>query len=394
MPSETMSTDAKSYRILLVDDDVELSVLLREYLDAEGFQVSVESNGRDGLAAALSGQYDAVILDIMLPQLSGIEVLRKLRRESQIPVIMLTAKGDNVDRVVGLELGADDYVPKPYYPRELVARLRAVLRRQPTPADLAAMQIQERQLTALEQELTSTRNLLAQTEARIKSLQETNALLQRELTAATAAARMQDRPTITEVELAQLRIRAAAARELEQQVQQLETEKAAAMAGRGSATGDEVPRLEAARAEAEHKLNTVLRSYTLVARERDAWREQVQQLSVPHDSARTAPATTAEVATETVGRTAARANPAPRPVSFSGPEDPAPVVPSTQVDPPRSVTLGQPAFSHRIAPGETLAAIARRYYGNPKRWPEIVAANRDVLRDQRSFAAGKMIRIP
>jgi len=266
--------------------------------------------------------------------------------------------------------------------------------RQPTPADLAAMQIQERQLTALEQELTSTRNLLAQTEARIKSLQETNALLQRELTAATAAARMQDRPTITEEELAQLRIRAAAARELEQQVQQLETEKAAAMAGRGSATGDEVPRLEAARAEAEHKLNTVLRSYTLVARERDAWREQVQQLSVARDSARTAPATTAEVATETVGRTAARANPAPRPVSFSGPEDPAPVVPSTQVDPPRSVTLGQPAFSHRIAPGETLAAIARRYYGNPKRWPEIVAANRDVLRDQRSFAAGKMIRIP
>jgi two-component system OmpR family response regulator len=132
--SETTSSDAKPFRILLVDDDVELSVLLREYLDAEGFQVSVESNGRDGLAAALSGRYDAVILDIMLPQLSGIEVLRRLRQESQIPVIMLTAKGDNVDRVVGLELGADDYVPKPYYPRELVARLRAVLRRQPTPA--------------------------------------------------------------------------------------------------------------------------------------------------------------------------------------------------------------------------------------------------------------------
>ena len=135
MLSEIMSSDAKPFRILLVDDDVELSVLLREYLDAEGFQVSVESNGRDGLTAALSGQYDAVILDIMLPQLSGIEVLRRLRHDSQIPVIMLTAKGDNVDRVVGLELGADDYVPKPYYPRELVARLRAVLRRQPTPAE-------------------------------------------------------------------------------------------------------------------------------------------------------------------------------------------------------------------------------------------------------------------
>ena len=294
--------------------------------------------------------------------------------------------------------------------------------RQPTPADLAALQIQERQLTALEQELTSTRNLLAQTkaalaaamaianrpdllpetEAQLKSLQETNALLQRELTAATAAARMQDRPTITEEELTQLRLRAAAARELEQQVQQLETEKAAAMAGRGSATSDEVARLEAARAETEHKLNTVLRSYTLVARERDAWREHVQQLSVPNGSARTAPATRAEMATETVGRTAARANPAPRPVSFSGPEDPAPVPTATRVEPPtqrhptppRSVTLGQPAFSHRIAPGETLASIARRYYGNPKRWPEIVAANRDVLPDQRSFAAGKMIRIP
>lgn len=137
LPSETKTPDANPFRVLLVDDDVELSVLLSEYLDPEGFAVSVASNGRDGLSLALSGQYDAVILDIMLPQLSGIEVLRRLRRESQIPVIMLTAKGDNVDRVVGLELGADDYVPKPYYPRELVARLRAVLRRQPASAEPA-----------------------------------------------------------------------------------------------------------------------------------------------------------------------------------------------------------------------------------------------------------------
>jgi two-component system OmpR family response regulator len=126
-----MVQDSRPFRILLVDDDVELSVMLREYLEAEGFAIDVAANGVDGLSGALSGLYDALILDVMLPQMNGIEVLRRLRRDSQMPVIMLTAKGDNVDRVVGLELGADDYVPKPYYPRELVARLRAVLRRQP-----------------------------------------------------------------------------------------------------------------------------------------------------------------------------------------------------------------------------------------------------------------------
>lgn len=118
-------------RILLVDDDADLAAMLREYLEAEGFRVSAVFNGEDGIVAALAGTHDAVILDIMLPKLSGIDVLRRIRRDSTIPVIMLTAKGDNVDRVVGLELGADDYVAKPYYPRELVARLRAVLRRQP-----------------------------------------------------------------------------------------------------------------------------------------------------------------------------------------------------------------------------------------------------------------------
>jgi two-component system OmpR family response regulator len=130
IPSQ-MASDNLTFRVLLVDDDVELSVMLREYLETEGFVVSVAENGPDGLSCALSGEYDAVVLDVMLPRMSGIEVLRRLRRDSQVPVIMLTAKGDNVDRVVGLELGADDYVPKPYYPRELVARLRAVLRRQP-----------------------------------------------------------------------------------------------------------------------------------------------------------------------------------------------------------------------------------------------------------------------
>ncbi|MBG0775970.1 MAG: response regulator transcription factor [Desulfovibrionaceae bacterium] len=116
-------------RILIVDDDVDLGALLKEYLEAEGFAADVVHNGIEGTDAALSGAYDAVILDIMLPGRGGVEVLQRIRLTSKVPVIMLTAKGDHVDRVIGLEIGADDYVPKPCYPRELVARLRAVLRR-------------------------------------------------------------------------------------------------------------------------------------------------------------------------------------------------------------------------------------------------------------------------
>ncbi|MGH6827715.1 MAG: response regulator transcription factor [Rhizomicrobium sp.] len=122
--------------ILLVDDDPALSELLTEYLAGEGIKTTAAFNGPDGAAAALSGQFDAVILDVMLPGMDGNEVLRRIRRTSSVPVIMLTAKGGDVDRVVGLEMGADDYVAKPYFPRELVARLRAVMRRQreaPTP---------------------------------------------------------------------------------------------------------------------------------------------------------------------------------------------------------------------------------------------------------------------
>ncbi|GAD50213.1 putative two-component response regulator [Caenibius tardaugens NBRC 16725] len=117
-------------RILLVDDDIDLSAMLREYLESEGFRVETAHNGVDGVAQALSGKFDAIVLDIMLPRLNGIEALRQIRQTTDVPVLMLTAKGDQVDRVVGLELGADDYVAKPYYPRELVARLRAILRRQ------------------------------------------------------------------------------------------------------------------------------------------------------------------------------------------------------------------------------------------------------------------------
>ena len=120
--------DTANQRILIVDDDVELASMLRQYLLGEGFHVDAVHDGEDGIAAAMTG-YDAVILDVMLPRLSGTDVLRHIRKFSDVPVIMLTAKGDNVERAVGLELGADDYIAKPYFPRELVARLRAVLRR-------------------------------------------------------------------------------------------------------------------------------------------------------------------------------------------------------------------------------------------------------------------------
>ncbi len=130
MPNKEITMESNR-RILLIDDDADLGSMLTEYLGAEGFETTVVHNGQAGAEAALSGSYDAVILDVMLPGLGGGEVLRKVRQASRIPVIMLTAKGDHVDRIVGLEMGADDYLPKPCYPRELVARLRAVFRRMP-----------------------------------------------------------------------------------------------------------------------------------------------------------------------------------------------------------------------------------------------------------------------
>lgn len=116
-------------RVLLVDDDVELGAMLREYLQQEGFQVMLVHEGAQGVEEALSGVYAIAVLDVMMPGMNGIEVLRQIRMQSQMPVLMLTAKGDDVDRVLGLELGADDYVPKPCTPRELTARVRAILRR-------------------------------------------------------------------------------------------------------------------------------------------------------------------------------------------------------------------------------------------------------------------------
>ena len=115
-------------RLFLVDDDVELAAMVREYLEPEGFLVDVVHDGRVCLAPDFATP-DLIILDVMLPGLSGFEVLKQLRRRSAVPVILLTARDSDTDRVVGLEIGADDYVPKPFSPRELVARIRAVLRR-------------------------------------------------------------------------------------------------------------------------------------------------------------------------------------------------------------------------------------------------------------------------
>src|SRR6266851_4120718 len=116
-------------RILVIDDDVELCSLVSEYLRPEGFQVESAHDGNSGLARALSGDHTLVVLDVMLPKLNGFDVLRKMRDSSRIPVLLLTARGEDVDRIVGLEIGADDYLPKPFNPRELVARIRAILRR-------------------------------------------------------------------------------------------------------------------------------------------------------------------------------------------------------------------------------------------------------------------------
>ena len=115
--------------VLLVDDDGELCELLTEYLGDEGFEVESRHDGASGLERALTGEHALLVLDLMLPELPGLDVLRELRASSDLPVIVLTARGRDVDRIVGLELGADDYLPKPFNPRELLARMRAILRR-------------------------------------------------------------------------------------------------------------------------------------------------------------------------------------------------------------------------------------------------------------------------
>jgi DNA-binding response OmpR family regulator len=115
--------------ILIIDDDKDLRDLVREYLESEGFIVEAAQDYASGLNAALSGRHELVILDVMLPGGSGFELLKRVRAESSLPVLLLTARGDSIDRIVGLQIGADDYIPKPFEPREVVARIHAVLRR-------------------------------------------------------------------------------------------------------------------------------------------------------------------------------------------------------------------------------------------------------------------------
>jgi len=129
-------------RILIVDDDADLYQLVREFLQPEGFQVEAAYDGPRGLERALSGDYGLVVLDVMLPEMGGLDVLRNLRQKSNVPVLILTARGEDVDRIVGLEIGADDYLPKPFNPRELLARMRAILRRSHDSANQPSNKLQ------------------------------------------------------------------------------------------------------------------------------------------------------------------------------------------------------------------------------------------------------------
>ena len=135
-----MQTQAKTdaEQVLVIDDDVELCKLVTRYLTQEGFQIQSVNAGASGAELALSGNYALIVLDVMMPGVNGFDVLRLIRAHSRIPVLMLTAKGDALDRVLGLEMGADDYLPKPFNPQELAARIRAILRRAKPDAPVGA----------------------------------------------------------------------------------------------------------------------------------------------------------------------------------------------------------------------------------------------------------------
>ncbi len=132
-----------SQTILIADDDTELCELLSEYLGQEGFEVRLAYDGEQALVESRRPGLDAMVLDIMMPRLNGIDVLRSLRKESELPVIMLTARGEDLDRIIGLELGADDYLAKPANPRELLARIRAILRRSNTHSTVSALEVDD-----------------------------------------------------------------------------------------------------------------------------------------------------------------------------------------------------------------------------------------------------------
>jgi len=137
-------------QVLLIDDDTELVGMFSEYLEQEGFRVACAHDGETGAREALSGQYAIAILDVMMPRMNGIETLRRIRAASRMPILMLTGRGDDADRILGLELGADDYVTKPCTPRELTARVRAILRRtQGSPNDGSGITLTVGKLTML-----------------------------------------------------------------------------------------------------------------------------------------------------------------------------------------------------------------------------------------------------
>lgn len=162
--------------ILLADDDEELCGLLKEYLEQEGFGVRLAHNGERALEEARRPGLDAMVLDIMMPGMSGTDVLKELRRDSDLPVVMLTARGDDLDRILGLELGADDYLPKPCNPRELVARLRAVLRRSQGQSISSVMRVEDLELDTGSRELSRSGKPVELTSTEFSVLQ---ALLQK-----------------------------------------------------------------------------------------------------------------------------------------------------------------------------------------------------------------------
>ncbi len=159
-----MNEQIQSQEILIIDDDIELCQMLSEFLALDQLKLSADHDGESGLKSLQAGSFDLAILDIMLPGMSGLEVLKQLRKFSEIPVIMLTARGEDVDRILGLEFGADDYIPKPFNPRELVARIKAILRRthttgsDPGKQHVGALELDERtrQVTAHGQALRLT----------------------------------------------------------------------------------------------------------------------------------------------------------------------------------------------------------------------------------------------
>jgi len=144
-------------QVLLIDDDTELVGMFSEYLEQEGFRVACAHDGETGAREALSGQYAIAILDVMMPRMNGIETLRRIRAASRMPILMLTGRGDDADRILGLELGADDYVTKPCTPRELTARVRAILRRtQSSPNDGPGITLVVGKLTMLPEQRRAT----------------------------------------------------------------------------------------------------------------------------------------------------------------------------------------------------------------------------------------------